>query len=109
MANDHARLASELSSLLKLAAPPLGIAFRSEAEVPGLERYPSSPPPATEDGRTGAVPAGCVFWMKAVDRVFATVAEDHANCSVGSYTHGFKGLEEVAGKADVAGSSAPAG
>ena len=44
----------------------------------------------------------CVFWMKSTDRTFATVAEDHANCSVGSWTHGFKQLEEVADNGDVA-------
>jgi uncharacterized protein (DUF169 family) len=43
-----------------------------------------------------------VFWMKAADRTFSTVAEDHDNCSVGSMTHGFKTLEEVAGNSDVA-------
>ena len=48
------------------------------------------------------MPAGCVFWMKAADRTFGTVAEDHGNCSVGSLTHGFKTLEEVAGNSDVA-------
>jgi uncharacterized protein (DUF169 family) len=30
------------------------------------------------------------------------VAEDHGNCSVGSVTHGFKTLDDVAGNADVA-------
>ena len=59
-------------------------------------------PGALDDGRTGRVPAGCVFWMKAADRTFSTVAEDHGNCSVGSMTHGFKTLEEVAGNSDVA-------
>ena len=59
-------------------------------------------PGALDDGRTGRVPAGCVFWMKAADRTFSTVAEDHGNCSVGSMTHGFKTLEEVAGNGDVA-------
>ena len=48
------------------------------------------------------MPAGCLFWFKAVDRVFSTRAEDHANCSVGSYTHGFETLAEAATKADVA-------
>jgi uncharacterized protein (DUF169 family) len=33
---------------------------------------------------------------------FRTVAEDHANCSVGSVTHGFLPLAEAAGNADVA-------
>ena len=59
-------------------------------------------PGALPDGRTGRVPAGCVFWMKAAERTFSTVAEDHGNCSVGSMTHGFKTLEEVAGNSDVA-------
>jgi uncharacterized protein (DUF169 family) len=95
-------LAQELSSLLRLSAPPLGIAFRESADDASAPRYVSNPPPPTPDGRTGAVPAGCVFWFKAVDRPFSTVAEDHANCSVGSYTHGFQTLEEAATKADVA-------
>jgi len=46
-----------------------------------------------------------VFWMKAADRTFGTVAEDHGNCSVGSVTHGFKTLDEVAGNSDVAGAA----
>jgi uncharacterized protein (DUF169 family) len=102
MAEDRARLAEELTSLLKLAAPPIGIAFRTAVDVPGMSRYPSDPPAPTEDGRTGAVPAGCLFWFKATQGAFSTLAEDHANCSVGSYTHGFKKLEEVADKQDVA-------
>ena len=40
--------------------------------------------------------------MKATERTFATDAADHANCSVGSLTHGFRTLEEVAGNEDVA-------
>jgi len=59
------------------------------------------PVPAS-DGRTGRVPAGCVFWMLATERSFATVAEDHGNCSVGSYTHGFLPLEKAAKHSDVA-------
>ncbi len=39
--------------------------------------------------------------MKAATDTFSTVAEDHANCSVGSVTHGFKTLEEVGSKSDV--------
>lgn len=59
-------------------------------------------PAPTTDGRTGRVPAGCVFWTHVVDRTFSTVAQDHANCSVGSVTHGFITLAEVADRADVA-------
>jgi uncharacterized protein (DUF169 family) len=43
-----------------------------------------------------------VFWVKAAEKTFSTVAADHANCSVGSLTHGFKTLHEVAGNSDVA-------
>lgn len=58
--------------------------------------------PAAEDGRAGRVPAGCVFWMKATDRSFVTVAADHGNCSVGSFTHGLVTLAEVGANSDVA-------
>ena len=89
---DHAALGAELSALLKLAAPPIGIAFRDSAETPGVAPIGGSRPAPTEDGRTGAAAAPCVFWFLATDRVFSTVAADHANCSVGSYTHGFRTL-----------------
>lgn len=95
-------LAAELADLLRLGSPPLGIAFHAEGEAPGAPAYAGHYPPAAADGRTGAVPAGCVFWNEARTRTFSTTAPDHANCSVGSYTHGFKTLDEVAGKDDVA-------
>ncbi len=47
------------------------------------------------------MPAGCVFWMQASIETFATTKADHANCSVGSYTHGFLTLEEAAATDDV--------
>jgi uncharacterized protein (DUF169 family) len=59
-------------------------------------------PEPLPDGRTGRVAAGCVFWMKAATATFSTVAADHGNCSVGSLTHGFKTLDEIAGNSDVA-------
>jgi uncharacterized protein (DUF169 family) len=95
------QLASDLASTLHLASPPLAITF-SDAPPDGVEPFDEAKPDALPDGRTGRVPAGCVFWMKAADRTFSTVAEDHGNCSVGSVTHGFKTLEEVAGNSDVA-------
>ena len=101
MTADYRSLSSELTSLLKLAAPPIAISFRDQPTA-GAPRYEGAMPPATADGRTGKVPAGCVFWIKATDRTFSTTAEDHANCSVGSLTHGLKRLDEVAGNADVA-------
>ncbi|MEX1009621.1 MAG: DUF169 domain-containing protein [Acidimicrobiia bacterium] len=95
------QLASELTATLHLATPPLAITF-SDAPLEGVAPFEEPMPDALPDGRTGRVPAGCVFWMKAADRTFSTVADDHANCSVGSVTHGFKTLEEVAGNSDVA-------
>jgi uncharacterized protein (DUF169 family) len=93
--------ARELSELLGLQTKPLAIAF-SEAPPAGVPRAAEPMPPPTEDGRTGRAPAGCVFWMRGAERTFSTVAEDHANCSVGSLTHGFITLEQAAGRADVA-------
>jgi len=99
--SDWATLASELSSALHLSSPPLAITF-SDAPLAGVPAFNEPMPEPLADGRTGRVPAGCVFWMKAAEATFTTVAEDHGNCSVGSLTHGFKTLEEVAGNSDVA-------
>ena len=100
MPTDYRSLASELTGLLKLAVPPIAISFRNDPG--GAARFDGPKPAPTADGRTGKVPAGCVFWIKATDRTFSTTAEDHANCSVGSLTHGLNRLDEVAGHADVA-------
>jgi uncharacterized protein (DUF169 family) len=99
--NDWSESAAALTSALTLTTPPIAITF-SEAGPAGVDPYDAPMPEPTPDGRTGRVPAGCVFWTKAVDRTFTTVAADHGNCSVGSLTHGFATLEEVAGRTDVA-------
>jgi uncharacterized protein (DUF169 family) len=98
--SDYRKLADDLVSSLGLQNEPLAISF-SQQPLAGVEPFDEPMPRATEDGRTGRVPAGCVFWIKATGRTFTTVAEDHANCSVGSVTHGFKSLEEVSDKSDV--------
>ena len=98
---DWPSLAAALSDTLHLSAPPLAITF-SDAPLDGVPMFDEPMPEPMPDGRTGRVPAGCVFWMKAADRTFGTVAEDHGNCSVGSVTHGFKTLEEVGNNSDVA-------
>jgi uncharacterized protein (DUF169 family) len=100
-AQDWAALAADLRSTLKPSAEPIAITFAAEPN-PDVPAFAEPMAPQTEDGRTGRVPAGCVFWMKSATRTFATVEEDHANCSVGSITHGFKTLADVAGNADVA-------
>src|SRR5262249_61627276 len=91
----------DLQELLGLAVPPVAIAFVSHVP-PGIGRIERTMPPATADGRTGAAAASCVFWIEGTQGVFATVAGDHGNCSVGSLTHGFKTIEEIAHNADVA-------
>lgn len=92
---------AELRRLLQPPAPPLAITF-SQAAPPTVPAYDAPMPAPTADGRTGRVPAGCVFWIEAATRTFTTVPEDHGNCSVGSLTHGLKRLDEVADKSDVA-------
>lgn len=92
--------AQALTDSLHLAEAPIAITF-GPAPL-GVPAFDEPMPEPTADGRTGRVPAGCVFWSKAADRTFSTVAEDHANCSVGTMTHGFATLEEVAGRSDVA-------
>lgn len=98
---DCQNYASQLSEILSLQTPPLAISFSDQTPA-GIERIGGDMPAPTTDGRTGKAPAGCVFWIKAQDATFTTTADDHANCSVGSVTHGFKTLEEVADRSDVA-------
>jgi len=98
---DWTALAGRLTDALELSAPPIAITF-ADAPPDGVAAFDEPMPAAMPDGRTGRVPAGCVFWIKATEATFSTVAADHGNCSVGSLTHGFKTLDEVAGNSDVA-------
>ena len=97
---DWAGLAGRLDAALAPTAPAVAITF-TDTPPAGVSPFDAPIAPPSEDGRTGRVPAGCVFWMRGADRTFSTVAEDHANCSVGSWTHGFIGLEEAATRGDV--------
>ena len=94
-------LASELVSLLRLDVAPIGITFSADRPA-GIEAFDEPMSEPTPDGRSGRVPAGCVFWMKGAERTFTTEPADHGNCSVGSLTHGLIDLAEAAGRADVA-------
>jgi len=98
---DWAKIAERLTATLHLDAPPIAITFTDEPPV-GVAPFADPFPDPASDGRNGRVAAGCVFWMKSVDQTFSTVAEDHANCSVGSLTHGFIDLETAAGRGDIA-------
>ena len=98
---DWNSLAAELTAALHPTAPPIAITFTA-VRPDGIPAFDKPMAPPSPDGRTGRVAAGCVFWMESVDATFSTVAEDHGNCSVGSWTHGFKSLDEIAGNGDVA-------
>jgi len=98
--NPWSRYAETLTRLLSLEEPPLAITFSNEAPA-GVPTFDDPMPSPTDDGRTGRVPAGCVFWIKAAERTFVTAPDDHGNCSVGSLTHGLKTIEEVKDNSDV--------
>ncbi len=82
-----ATLAQRLTALLGLNRPPVAVSF----DLPAAGTSPVT-----------AQPAGCCFWAPAQQQRLDTVAADHANCSVGSYTHGLIPLEQAASGADTA-------
>jgi uncharacterized protein (DUF169 family) len=94
-------LSARLTASLHLGWPPIAITF-SEAPPAGVGPFDEPMATPTPDGRTGRVPAGCVFWVRATEATFSTVAADHGNCSVGSLTHGLATLDEVVDHSDVA-------
>lgn len=68
--------APSTTATLGLSRPALGIGFFAEA------------PEGVAQWSDGPVPAGCVFWDKAMSgAIFYTVAADHHNCAVGAYVH----------------------
>ena len=88
--------------LLNLEHEPVAITFHETAPN-GATRYfdaPMSEP--TADGRSGRVAAPCVFWMHGHEASFATLPQDHGNCSVGRFTHGLAGAADIIDKSDVA-------
>ncbi|HUC36198.1 MAG TPA: DUF169 domain-containing protein [Acidimicrobiales bacterium] len=100
-AGEWRSLSEALSATLHLAVPPIAISF-DQAAPEGARAFDAPLSEPSPDGRSGRVPAGCVFWVHAAERTFTTVPEDHGNCSVGRYTHGLATLEDVAGNGDVA-------
>jgi len=84
----NSSLARRLTELLGLTHPPVAITFDA---------------PDAQHGTAGdPQPAGCCFWSPAQTQRLDTGAADHANCSVGSYTHGLISLEEAASGSDTA-------
>lgn len=94
-------LSSRLVELLDLAHPPIAISFLDQMPDDGTARFDEPMSEPTADGRSGRVPAPCVFWAHAEERTFDTMAEDHGNCTVGLYTHGFVEAADILDKADV--------
>jgi uncharacterized protein (DUF169 family) len=98
----HATTAQTLSDLLGLEHAPIAITFLDGIPDDSTPRFDEPMSEPTEDGRSGRAAAPCVFWMHAHERTFDTLAEDHGNCSVGRFTHGFAEAEDILDKSDVA-------
>ena len=99
---NQAPLSDALTDLLGLEHTPIAITFHDELPDDGVPRFDEPLSEPTEDGRSGRAAAPCVFWMLADERTFDTVAEDHGNCSVGRFTHGFAEAADILDKNDVA-------
>ncbi len=93
--------AHALTELLGLEHAPIAMTFLEEMPDDGTPRFDAPMSEPTEDGRSGRVAAPCVFWMHAHERTFDTLAEDHGNCSVGRFTHGFAEGSDILDKSDV--------
>ncbi|MGQ0849226.1 MAG: DUF169 domain-containing protein [Actinomycetota bacterium] len=102
MTRDLRQAASAIKSLLGLEHDPVAITFHDVAPNDATHYFDSPMSAPTEDGRSGRVAAPCVFWMHGHHSSFATLPEDHGNCSVGRFTHGLADAGEIVAKADVA-------
>jgi uncharacterized protein (DUF169 family) len=98
----QATISETLTALLGLEHAPVAITFHDELPDDGVPRFDEPMSEPTDDGRSGRAAAPCVFWMHAHERTFDTVTEDHGNCSVGLFTHGFADAGDIVDKADVA-------
>ncbi|MGH8942526.1 MAG: DUF169 domain-containing protein [Acidimicrobiia bacterium] len=99
---NQAVLSDALTDLLSLEHAPIAITFHDELPDDGVPRFDAPMSEPTDDGRSGRAAAPCVFWMHAHERTFDTLAEDHGNCSVGRFTHGFAEPADILDKTDVA-------
>jgi uncharacterized protein (DUF169 family) len=84
-----AELADRLSELLMLAHSPVAVSFGKH-------------PPSANAEAVEMQPAGCCYWAPAQEGRLDTKPSDHANCSVGSYTHGLIDLQAAAAGEDTA-------
>ena len=79
---EYQAIGSELMQLLRLENPPVAISFLDT-------------PPRGAKKNKESVAAGCVFWIRGFKDTFYTDQRDHANCNIGSFTHGFLAPEKV--------------
>jgi uncharacterized protein (DUF169 family) len=83
---DYRAVERQLTGALGLQRRPVAVAFRS-SPPPGVAKF------------SGTEPSGCSFWrLAAAERTFYTVAADHHNCPIGSYTHNIPLPPERAGE-----------
>jgi uncharacterized protein (DUF169 family) len=73
---DYSAIARTFTEALKLRQPPIAVCLSA-----------TDTPPSGVSSQAPRVAAGCVFWEKAAQGGFATSAADHANCSIGTFTH----------------------
>ena len=72
---DYRALEYRFSRTLALPRRPVAVAFRDAAPA-GVAKF------------AGIQPSGCSFWrLAAGGSAFYTIAADHHNCPIGSYTH----------------------
>jgi uncharacterized protein (DUF169 family) len=72
---NYAELENRGIKMLGAGRRPVAVAYREQ-------------PPEGVEAFSGAQPSGCSYWKLAAEgRVFFTVAADHYNCPIGSYTH----------------------
>jgi uncharacterized protein (DUF169 family) len=79
---DYRGIGAELKDLLDLENPPVAVSFMDT-------------PPSGVRKNTEVVPSGCVFWIRGFKDTFYTDRKDHANCNIGSFTHGYLAPQDV--------------
>jgi uncharacterized protein (DUF169 family) len=84
-----AALADRPTELLMLTHPPVAVSFRKAT-------------PSADAEAVAVQSAGCCYWAPAQNGRLNTKPSDHANCSVGSDTHGLIDLEAAAAGDDTA-------
>jgi len=78
---DFKAISRQITTALELEFAPVAISFTNELPS-GVSEF------------TDRVPAGCEFWEKARNSIFATTADHHALCSIGIHTHNIAGAPE---------------